>query len=117
MVEEATERLFDVGGLELPAPVSIKNVHTWHITARGVLIVGTKTQIQRAAAGRHPTSAFPFGESGTCGECAHLLRTGRNGSFLKCGLLREQTHGHGTDVKMKWPACDHYERAETADGK
>lgn len=117
MTEEMTERLFEVGGLELPPPVSIGKVRTWHVTARGVLIVGTKTQVHRAAAGLHPTSGLPLIESGTCGECAYLLRTGRNGSFLKCRLVAEQTHGQGTDVKMKWPACNHYERVEAADGK
>jgi hypothetical protein len=114
MSEEATERLFDVGP-ESTSPMTEK-AHTWVVEVLGVVIVGTRTQAERAAAGFHPTSALPFAQSGTCGECSHLCATGRNRTHYKCDLV-PPTHGPGTDVKRKWPACNRFERAEAAGGK
>ncbi len=52
----------------------------------------------------------PDGE--TCGTCLHALLTrSRGGSrFYKCGVMRAHwTSGAGTDIRLKWPACSHWE--------
>lgn len=52
----------------------------------------------------------PEGE--TCGTCAHLVHTGNSGRYLKCGLMRKDwTHGPGTDLRARWPACSKWEKA------
>ena len=52
----------------------------------------------------------PKGE--TCGTCAHLVRRQSNVRFyLKCGLMRHNwTNGYGTDIRARWPACEHWEK-------
>lgn len=41
----------------------------------------------------------------TCGGCANLYRLHHNDQvYLKCHL-RGSTHGAGTDMRAKWPAC------------
>ena len=46
----------------------------------------------------------PVGE--TCKTCVNICHTGNRGKFKKCGLMREVwTHGKGTDIRAKSPAC------------
>ena len=51
-------------------------------------------------------------EDKTCRDCAHKRRLGNYGgkSFLKC-VLREATwtHGEGTDILARTPACSKFE--------
>lgn len=58
----------------------------------------------------HPGTG-PAGE--TCGGCEHYTRT-RSGSlrtFRKCGLMQAHwTHGPGSDIRAKDPACRHWEK-------
>lgn len=56
----------------------------------------------------------PVGE--TCGSCEHYthayVRSGRH--FRKCGLMEAHwTHGPGSDIKMKSPACSMWEQEQT----
>lgn len=57
-----------------------------------------------------PPGSGPKGE--TCGSCEHYTRvqvmSGR--FFRKCGLMEAHwTHGPGSDIKMKSPACSLWE--------
>ena len=51
----------------------------------------------------------PEGE--TCGSCAHCVRLKHDSrTYLKCGLMRHHwTNGAGTDIRARWPACEHWE--------
>ena len=64
--------------------------------------------------GLHPTG-FPAGpEDKTCGDCEHLTRIVRSKTYLKCGLDRESwTHGTGTDLRVRWPACERFTEKES----
>lgn len=47
-------------------------------------------------------------EGQTCGTCHHIYRTHR---FRKCNLMRRiWTHGPGTDIKARTPACSKFEK-------
>ncbi len=73
----------------------------------------TKRRAHMMAVGQHPMGGRlrdPAGES--CGSCAHA--TARNerseSTFWKCGLMRKAwTSGPGTDIRLKWPACERWE--------
>lgn len=46
----------------------------------------------------------------TCGSCKHCHRS-YDGRFRKCDLVRRLwTHGPGTDIKARAPACNKWER-------
>lgn len=47
-----------------------------------------------------------------CNTCAHYARvSGGGGKFTKCQLMaRVWTHGPGTDIKARAPACFYWER-------
>ena len=50
----------------------------------------------------------PAGE--TCKSCKHIARIRRSSTYIKCGLARERwTHGGGTDILTKAPACHYWE--------
>lgn len=52
----------------------------------------------------------PKGER--CGTCRHDVRLeGPNRNYHKCALCKPNwTHGAGSDIKMKTPACAKWER-------
>lgn len=53
-------------------------------------------------------------EGKTCRTCKNCVRTGNRGKFLKCLLLKHAwTHGPGTDIKARTPACSKFEADET----
>lgn len=56
-----------------------------------------------------PPGSGPSGE--TCRTCAHIYRveTGSRKTFRKCALVKP-THGPGTDIRAKAPACRRWER-------
>lgn len=58
----------------------------------------------------------PAGE--TCGSCAHLVRLPYHTRiYLKCGLMRHYwTHGAGTDIRARWPACEYWEAISNESG-
>lgn len=50
----------------------------------------------------------PEGE--TCRTCEHIERVSYHDRvYLKCGLV-EWTHGPGTDIRAKSPACSKWEK-------
>jgi hypothetical protein len=53
----------------------------------------------------YPPGSGPPGQ--TCGTCAKLYRVEyHNKAYFKCGVLRAGwTHGPGTDIRKKDPAC------------
>lgn len=52
----------------------------------------------------------PAGE--TCKTCENYTHVHyRDGVFRKCGLV-QQTHGKGTDIQARAPACIHWEKAK-----
>ncbi len=60
-------------------------------------------------------NAIGTGPAGaTCNICANYRRVKYHGKiFLKCGLMETSwTHGPGSDIKAKWPACSYYEKRE-----
>jgi len=60
------------------------------------------------ALGQHPMGGPCRPLAGTCGDCASLRRVEYHRThYLKCSLVR-WTHGSGTDLRRKWPACDRW---------
>ncbi len=50
-----------------------------------------------------------------CNTCAHFARVRRSNVFTKCLLMvKSWTHGPGTDIKARAPACMHWERKPLA---
>jgi hypothetical protein len=55
-----------------------------------------------------PPGTGPEGE--TCGSCEHLFRNSMARTYFKCLLRRSTwTGGFGTDVRVRDPACKHWE--------
>lgn len=56
----------------------------------------------------------PKGE--TCGGCEHrTFRLGGVRAYSKCGLAKGRwTHGSGSDIRLRDPACSRWQRKETA---
>lgn len=47
----------------------------------------------------------------TCATCSHKVRVSMSKSYLKCGLLcASWTHGPGTDILARTPACRFWEK-------
>ena len=64
---------------------------------------------QMIEAGTHPLTLLPLIEDHTCKECVHVLRVyGGRRDYYKCSKAK-QTHGPGTDLRLKWPACSLFE--------
>lgn len=65
---------------------------------------------RRAATG-HAAPAGSGPEGKTCGDCAHYTRVEyHNKTYRKCGKVRAHwTHGPGTDIRRKDPACRYFE--------
>lgn len=62
--------------------------------------------------GINPGSGERIADSGEiCGSCDHLVVRRRNRTYFKCGLMPE-THGAGTDIRKKWPACTEWKEIE-----
>lgn len=56
----------------------------------------------------------PTGE--TCGTCRHKARLRYAKTYYKCALQRGYwTHGPGTDIKLRSPACRKWESATDRD--
>lgn len=62
---------------------------------------------RRLAAGIHPATRALLANNGeTCGTCGNLDQEQHNSrSYYKCGLI-PSTSGPGTDIRLKWPACN-----------
>ena len=56
--------------------------------------------------GRHPATKMPLAENGeTCGSCGNSERLAyHTRGYWKCRLMPD-THGPGSDIRLKWPAC------------
>jgi hypothetical protein len=56
-----------------------------------------------------PPGTGPQGE--TCASCAHCCYVrGGTKAYPKCGVIRHHwTHGPGTDIRMRSPACELWE--------
>ena len=50
----------------------------------------------------------------TCKTCSLKRASGNNRTYYKCRLVK-QTHGPGTDIRLKSPACSYYTEAEIKD--
>jgi hypothetical protein len=57
----------------------------------------------------------PAGE--TCGSCEHKGSTGSTARvYWKCRLMRHHwTGGPGTDIRMRSPACKHWEKEKCSE--
>jgi hypothetical protein len=66
---------------------------------------GPSEKYPRNPATPAPIGTGPSGE--TCGTCKFRLRIQyRAGTYQKCELAKAMwTHGTGSDIKAKWPAC------------
>lgn len=54
----------------------------------------------------------------TCGSCKHAVRFVQSKRWIKCGLMRKWwTHGTGTDIKARWPACGRWESEDHSEDK
>jgi len=58
-------------------------------------------------------------ENETCWTCQHYVRKTHNGrAYLKCFLMRNVwTHGHGSDIRAKSPACNKWEKDDAGKKK
>lgn len=55
-----------------------------------------------------PPGSGPEGQ--TCGSCEHIVRARK---YRKCELVSSKwTHGPGTDIKARAPACSKWEKAK-----
>ena len=46
----------------------------------------------------------------TCGSCKHIVRKRQSKTWLKCALAeRKWTHGRGSDILARSPACKFWE--------
>jgi hypothetical protein len=88
-------------------------------TVQAFNLFGDPITLQISEARRTPTkrqgyAAIPgTGPAGeTCASCAHCRRCGTTSKrYLKCGLMQKAwTHGQGTDILGKSPACWKWER-------
>ncbi len=58
-----------------------------------------------------PIGSGPSGES--CKTCRHYVRFSYGGIWRKCDLMRKSwTHGPGSDIRAKDPACRHWQAPE-----
>ena len=56
----------------------------------------------------------PAGE--TCKTCKHSCYHQRVRRFWKCRLMKDKwTHGYGTDIRLKSPACKEWSRNTSSD--
>lgn len=97
-----TDRLFDVG----PDPEPEEEL--------GQDARRTRRRNELLAAGVHPTTRLrlrePAGE--TCGSCDWRQSfTPNRRTFHKCAAVA-MTHGPATDVRLSWPACSGWTKAE-----
>lgn len=93
--DTGTLSLFDVGEYVVEHPES------------GVKLPAT--QLARIRAGVHPATGLSLRGEGTCGECRHAVQVGHNTRrYWKCDLVKI-TRGAGTDIRLKWPACEKFE--------
>jgi hypothetical protein len=54
------------------------------------------------------------GNGKTCRTCRHALRISYAKGFYKCNLVRDRwTHGTGTDIRLKDPACSFYDEKDS----
>jgi hypothetical protein len=62
---------------------------------------------------RHPDIAGTGPQGETCGTCEHLARIEyHNRTYRKCEKMRGRwTHGPGTDVRAKDPACRWWQKS------
>jgi hypothetical protein len=94
--DTGTLPLFDVGEYTIELP-------------DGLVAKLPATQLARIKAGVHPATGLSLRGEGTCGECAHAVQVGHNTrTYWKCDLVRI-TRGAGTDIRLKWPACEKFE--------
>lgn len=81
-------------------------------------IFGDEIEMQISTAKRKPTikrgyAATPGSgpKDETCKTCDHAVRSGGYGqkNFSKCALMKAHwTHGEGTDILMRSPACRNF---------
>ena len=66
------------------------------------------THIKNVQRGLHPLGGILYSpwHGQKCGNCAHLARQKHHDkTYIKC-KVHKQTRGPGTDVRVKWRACD-----------
>lgn len=60
--------------------------------------------------GLYASTAGTGPDNETCKTCKHLFSFTMAKTYYKCLLVKHHwTHGSGTDVKVKTPACDKWE--------
>lgn len=74
-----------------------------------VIATPSKSALSAKGYAARPGSG-PEGE--TCEGCEHASRSsGGNKAFWKCSIIRHRwTHGPGTDIRLKSPACSFWEK-------
>lgn len=68
---------------------------------------------RRPGLNAYPAQPGTGPEGKCCRDCAHKRRSeGTSKTFLKCELMRPVwTHGYGTDIKSRSPACAKFQEA------
>lgn len=93
-----------------PTPYQVAPIEPFENQAAGQSATRRRTMKVETmiALGQHPMGGPCRPERGTCGDCLNLRRVEyHNNHYLKCSLTR-WTHGTGTDIRRKWPACDRW---------
>jgi hypothetical protein len=63
----------------------------------------------RLSGGLHPHRGDQLGPRGeTCGSCKNHRVRHMGGRYHKCALGPD-SHGHATDIRVRWPACVKWE--------
>jgi hypothetical protein len=99
-----TETQLDIFGAEHPAVAARPADRSrWHEDYK-------HRQARLLRDGKHPMNGLPLrAEGGTCGDCAHLVRKKWAGTYFKC-RKGDNTNGSATDIRLRWPACEMWER-------
>lgn len=96
-------------------PVTVRDLFGNEVSEYAMTPDQRKTLLGRKST---PKKGYAWGpgtgpEGETCGSCEHSVRV-RGGvrKFSKCELMRARwTHGPGSDILLKSPACKKWERA------
>lgn len=100
------------GALDLGLPdVDVVPVETLSPDARR-----TARARMAIANGRHPfgralLACAPGAGRPTCGDCVNRVQIhGGNRQFWKCPLVGGTSHSAASDLRLRWPACDCFDR-------
>lgn len=105
-------RLFDLPDLRVDEPDPPPASYGRRVTARNNRLISVGIN---PGSGRRLLVEIAPSTTLRCKDCEHAVPTGRNiKTYWKCAKNpRGMTRGLATDVRLKWPACQLFERRRT----